>query len=408
MFDLDFARSQFPAFSAPALKGWGFFENAGGSYACARTIAALNDVYTQMKVQPYHAHPAARRLGERMDESRVLWAGALGLEPDEVHFGPSTSQNAYVLERAFADLIGPGDEIVVTNQDHEANSGAWRRLAEARGAKLKEWRVEPQSGRLLLEHLAELLSPRVKLVTAPHCSNILGRENPVAEIVRLAHEAGALAVIDGVSWAPHAVPDVGALGADVYLFSLYKVFGVHQGLMAVRRPLFERLPNQGHFFNAGLNAKRLVPAGPDHAQVAAAGAVVDYIDDLAARHALRADSPRARAAGVSALWRAHETALLAPLLDWLARHPRARVLGSTEADARRAPTISLATERAPAELAAELAKRSIMAGAGHFYAYRLLEALGLDPERGVLRLSFVHYTSPAEVDSLMKALDAVL
>lgn len=408
MLDLDFVRSQFPAFSAPALKGWAFFENAGGSYPCGRSVAALNDVYAQMKVQPFYAHPASRRLGERMDESRALWAGALNLEPDEVHFGPSTSQNTYVLERAFAPLIGPGDEIVVTNQDHEANSGAWRRLAEARGAKLREWRVEAQTGRLLTSDLDDLLSPRTKLVAAPHCSNLIGQENFVADIARRAHEAGAFCVIDGVSWAPHSLPDVTALGADVYLFSLYKVYGVHQGLMAVRRPLFERLANQSHGFNAGVAAKKLVPAGPDHAQVAAAGAVIGYVDDLAAHHALRADSPRMRAAMVSTLWRAQETALLAPLLDWLSHHPRARILGPSEVDSRRAPTIALATERLPAELEAELARRSIMAGSGHFYALRLVEALGLDPERGVLRLSFAHYTAPAEIEALMKALDAVL
>ncbi len=408
MLDLDYVRAQFPAFSTPALKGWAFFENAGGSYACARAIAELTEGYAQMKVQPYGVYPASRRMGERMDDSRALWAGALNLASDEVHFGPSTSQNTYVLERAFAPLIGPGDSIVVTNQDHEANGGAWRRLAEASGADLREWRVDSQTGQLRLSDLDELLSPSTKLVTAPHCSNIVGGENPVAEIVRRAHEAGAYAVIDGVSWAPHSIPDVEALGADVYLFSLYKVYGVHQGVMTVRRPLFERLANQSHFFNAHVNAKKLVPAGPDHAQVAAAGAAISYMDDLAAHHGVRADSPRVRAAEVSKLWRAHELALLAPLLEWLAQHPRARIIGSAEADSRRAPTVALATLRPPQEVAEALARRSIMAGAGHFYAQRLIEALGLDPDRGVLRLSFTHYTSPAEVDSLIKALDASL
>src|SRR3546814_4598878 len=129
--DLAFVRSQFPAFSEPSLKDWAFFENAGGSYACAPVIERLNRFYRETKVQPYGPFPASRRAGEEMDAARARLGGYLNVATDEVHFGPSTSQNSYVLAQAFREMLEPGDEIVVTNQDHEANSGAWRQIGRA-------------------------------------------------------------------------------------------------------------------------------------------------------------------------------------------------------------------------------------------------------------------------------------
>ena len=262
--DLAFVRDQFPAFAEPSLQDWAFFENAGGSYACGPVIERLNRFYRETKVQPYGPFAASKRAGEEMDEARARLAGYLNVAVEEVHFGPSTSQNSTVLAQAFRALLRPGDEIVVTNQDHEANSGAWRRLAES-GITVREWQIDPDSGRLDPGDLDKLLSERTRLVAFPHCSNIVGHLNPVAAICGKAHAVGAVTCVDGVSYAPHGLPDVTALGADIYLFSLYKTYGPHQGLMVVRRDLAERLPNQAHFFNAGSILKKLTPAGPDHA-----------------------------------------------------------------------------------------------------------------------------------------------
>jgi selenocysteine lyase/cysteine desulfurase len=404
--DIDFVRAQFPAFAEPSLTGQAFFENAGGSYACAPVIARLDRHYRERKVQPYGAFAASASAGAEMDEARARIAGLLGVATDELHFGPSTSQNTYVLAQAFRAMLAPGDAIVVTDQDHEANSGVWRRLGEA-GFEIREWRVDPGTGALDPGALDDLLDARVRLVAFPHCSNIVGQVNPVAEIVAKAHGVGAAACVDGVSYAPHGLPDVGALKADIYLFSAYKTYGPHQGVMVVRRALAERLPNQGHYFNAGIASKRLVPAGPDHAQVAASAGIADYIDALHARHFDDDSSPAARAALVHDLQRAHETRLLAPLLDWLRGRNDLRLIGPAETEGR-VPTVALALDRPGAAVAAELAAHGIMAGGGDFYAVRLLEALGIDPEHGVLRLSFVHYTHPDEVARLIRALDAVL
>ena len=251
-FDVAYARSQFPAFADPALDGWSFFENAGGSYACRQTIDALADYYRETKVQPYAAYPASTAAGEAMDRSRRRWAEALGVGVDEVSFGPSTTMNAYVLANAFRQVLAAGDRVVVTNQDHEANTGAIRRAAAAAGAEIVEWRIDSSTGRLELDALDGLLTPSTRLVTMPHCSNIIGQENDVAAAAALVHAVGARLLVDGVSFAPHGIPDVAALDADVYLFSLYKVYSVHQGLMVTRNGIVDELPNQGHFFNEHL------------------------------------------------------------------------------------------------------------------------------------------------------------
>ncbi|GAB4361946.1 MAG: aminotransferase class V-fold PLP-dependent enzyme [Kiloniellaceae bacterium] len=405
--DLAFVRNQFPAFAEPSLKDWAFFENAGGSYACGPVIERLNRFYRETKVQPYGPFPASKRAGEQMDEARARLAGYLNVAVDEVHFGPSTSQNTYVLAQAFRKMLLPGDEIVVTNQDHEANSGAWRRLSES-GFTLREWQVDPESGRLDPADLDALLSEKTRLVAFPHCSNIVGHVNPVAEICAKVRAAGAVSVVDGVSYAPHGFSDMTALGADIYLFSLYKTYGPHQGLMVVQKALAERLPNQGHFFNAGNVLKRLTPAGPDHAQIAASAGIADYFDALHGHHFKDEADAAERGRRVHALMEAQEKALLAPLLDYLRQRNDIRVLGPTD-PAERAPTVAIHPKNKPAEAVLEgLTARGIAAGVSNFYAYRLVQALGLDPEAGVLRLSFVHYTAPAEIEKLMKALDASL
>lgn len=405
ILDNEFVRAQFPAFSEPSLAGQAFFENAGGSFTCAPVIARLERYYRQRKVQPYAPYEASRLAGEEMDEARARLAAMMGVATDEVSFGPSTTQNTYVLAQAFRQWMQPGDAIIVTNQDHEANSGPWRRLADE-GFELREWRIDPDTGLLDPADLENLLDERVRLVCFPHCSNVVGAINPVVEVTALAHAAGAFVCVDGVSYAPHGLPDVGGMGPDIYLFSAYKTYGPHQGIMVMRRELSNLLPNQAHYFNADTLYKRFTPAGPDHAQVAASAGMADYIDALAAHHGIDGEAG-ARNAGVHDLMRAHETALLQPLLDYLKDRNSVRLIGRTDAAAK-APTVAVALNRPGVEAAADLAAHGIMAGGGDFYAVRPLQAMGVDTEKGVLRLSFVHYTSRAEVDKLLSALDDIL
>ncbi|HVN45718.1 MAG TPA: aminotransferase class V-fold PLP-dependent enzyme [Steroidobacteraceae bacterium] len=410
--DLGFVRKQFPAFAEPSLEGQAFFENAGGSYPCGAVVSRLGEYYRRLKVQPDYDFPASTEAGQWMRASHERLAEYLGVTAEDVHFGPSTSQNTYVLAQAFRTLLKAGDEIIVTNQDHEANSGAWRRLA-SHGVIVREWRVDPQTGMLAEAGLEALLTERTRLLVFPHASNVVAHINPVARITARAHAAGALTAVDGVAWAPHGLPDVRELGADIYLFSTYKTYGPHQGLMVVRPELIERLGNEGHFFNASDPAKRLVPAGPDHAQVAAARGIAEYFDALDAHHApaaaATAASPAAaRAARVRALLRGAEVPLLATLLEYLRTRRDIRLLGPAVAE-QRAATVSFVPESLePQEVIRALARRGYMAGNGNFFAVRVLEAMNVDPNRGAVRLSLLHYNSMEEVRGVIEALEQIL
>ena len=411
--DLDFIRAQFPAFQAPDLRDQSFFENAGGSFACRHVVWRLSRFYRERKVQPYAPFTASLLGGEEMDEARRRLALMLGVQGDELIFGPSTTANVHVMAQAVRRWLlpevaqGHAPAIVVTNQDHEANTGAWRRLAEA-GIEVREWSIDRQAGRLHLDALKPLLADgRVRLVCFPHCSNILGEINDAAQIVWTIHRAGAFACVDGVSYAPHGIPDVQRLNADIYLFSTYKTYGPHQGIMVVRRRLSDKLPNEGHGFNDGPAARKFAPAGPDHAQVAACAGMADYIDAVHERHSRAGRDAAGRAAFVHDLFRETEIRLLQPLLDFLKDDRRVRLLGPADAK-RRAPTVSLVHARRGEDLARDLARHGILCGGGDFYAPRPLQALGVRPDHGVLRLSFLHYTAREDIDRAITALDRVL
>ncbi|MCF8510560.1 MAG: aminotransferase class V-fold PLP-dependent enzyme [Rhodobacteraceae bacterium] len=405
--DLDFVRSQFPAFSSPVLSSHAFFENAGGSYPCQQVVDRLHRFYTDRKVQPYGPYPGAQAGGAEMDEARTRLAAMMGVKREEVSFGPSTSANTYVLAQAVRQwLRGQNAAIVVTNQDHEANSGVWRRLAEE-GIEVREWQLDPATGSLDPDALRKLLADgKVRMVAFPHCSNVIAEINDVAAISALAREAGARTVVDGVSYAPHGFPDVTALGCDVYLFSAYKTFGPHQGIMVLREAFGMELPGQAHFFNQATLYKRHTPAGPDHAQIAACAGMADYVDAVAAAHGVTGDAG-ARNKGVHDLMRAQEVAVIAPLLDYLAKRNDVRLIGPREA-ARRAPTVAIELDRVAEPVSEELGRNGIACWAGDFYAVRPLAALGIDRAKGVLRMSATHYTSAEDVARLIAALDRVL
>lgn len=412
--DLDWIRAQFPAFAAPELRDWVNAQNAGGSYRSGRVLAALDHFHRHTALQGGDHFPAGAAHARAVAAAGPALARSLNVGEDEVHVGPSTTSLTYALGRAFSQALRPGDAVVVTDQDHEANSGAWRRLADV-GVEVREWRVDPTTGRLALADLDPLLDDEVAVVAFPHVSNLVGEVNPVAEIAARAHDVGAVAIADGVAAAPHGLPDVAALGVDGWLCSAYKVYGPHQGVLALRREVADRLPNQGHFFNADVVTKKFVPAGPDHAQVAALAAMVDYLDDLVDHHhvdeADRAEgSSSAGRAAVADLVHEHEADLLAPIMEVVRDRPGVRVLGPSAADDAgvKVPLVSLVTDRPGEAVAADLAAHGIMAAGSHFYAWRLCEAVGVDPTHGALRISLVHYNTVAESERIAAALDAVL
>lgn len=405
--DLEFIRSQFPAFSEPSLEGWAFFENAGGSYPCIQVINRLTDFYMKNKVQVNYPYPASMLAGKLMEASYQRMADYMNVDESEIHFGPSTTQNVYVLAHAMRPMWNDGDEIIVSCQDHEANAGAWRRLFDT-GVRIVEWHVDQETGLLSLDTLDNLFTERTRMVAYPHCSNIIGHVNPVKKISQITKNHGAISVVDGVGLAPHGFPDLKDLGADIYLFSLYKTFGPHLGLMYVDKDLIGKMENQSHFFKEGISRSMLTPAGPDHAQIAASSGIIDYFDAVYDHHFDEKAAPAQRNIAINSLFHDHEKELMERLLDFLRSRDDIQIIGP-DSLAERAPIVSIIPKNKNIKrVYAALIQHKLMLGLGDFYAVRPLMDMKIPTQPGVLRISFLHYTSMEEIDQLIEGLKVAL
>jgi cysteine desulfurase family protein (TIGR01976 family) len=405
--DVDFIRDQYPVFQDPQTARWAMFENAGGSYVPRQVSDRLHDFFRYTKVQPYGLFESSVRAGEAMDAGYQAMARLLNCDPDELTIGPSTSMNFYVLAQAIRPLIEPGDEIVVTNQDHEANIGCWRRLEEF-GAVIKEWKIDPWSGELDIEELKTLVTAKTRLVCFTLCSNIVGTMNDYAAVSAIAHSVGALAIGDGVSFAPHQVLEVSASGLDIYCFSTYKTFGTHVGVMWGRAEVLDRLEPQGHYFNRDLPHYKFNPAGPLHAEIAALAGIEAYIEAVYHHHFEQShDDFHTHACKVFGLFAEHETVLANRVLAAIKALPGARIMGQDQAEAgSRAATIAFTLDGVEcSRVVKSLVEQDIAVRNGHFYAVRCLEALGIeDTAEGIIRISLVHYNTEDEVERLVKGL----
>ena len=318
--------------------------------------------------------------------------------------------NFYILAQSLRHLLRVGDEIVVTNQDHEANIGCWRRLSE-HGIVIREWRVGKADGELDLNDLEELISDKTRIVCCTLCSNLVGTHNDMAAIAEMAHRVGALVVADGVSYAPHVIPDMKSLGVDFYAYSTYKTFGTHQGVLWGSSEALKKTEGQGHFFNEEKSRYRLNPTGPQHAQIAALAGITEYFNDLHKHHFGESDlGVHERARQTFELVGDHEAKLANLLLDYLKDREDIRILGQDHATpGGRASTIAFHARAMPSKhIAEQLADSKIGVGAGDFYALRCVEALGMDPADGVVRVSMVHYNTVEEVTKLVETIDSIL
>jgi cysteine desulfurase family protein (TIGR01976 family) len=408
--DIDFVRQQFVQLNDEP--DFVFASNAGGSYVCNQVNDLLEHYNRHTRVQPYSRYKTSSEAGEAMDRAKQDWAAALNIGLSELTIGPSTSINNYVMSQAIGDRWQNGDEIVVTNQDHEANSGVWRRKAIEKDVTIREWKVDPNSGLLDVDELIPLLNDKTRWVFFSHCSNVVGTTNPVESITKtIKTHSAARVFVDAVAYAPHHISDLKALGIDGYAFSLYKVFGPHQGIMYINQSIREELVSQAHYFLCGDPTKDFNPAGPQHAQVAACAGVLDYMKLLHSHHFddSNIEMPQ-KLADIHSLIQQHENQLAAPILEFLDAHAEVRLLGKTTVNgADRAPTIAFKPlKQSSQELAHQLQDGGIGTENGNFYAHRLVSDLGIDPEDGVVRISLVHYNREADVTRILTELDRAL
>ena len=407
--DVDYVRNQFPSFSDSLCKDWTFFENAGGSYVPQTVIDRLNSFMTSTKVQPYAEYPMSKIAGKQMDEATNLFSKMINAHKNEILIGGSTSINLYVLSNALKKFLNTGDEIIVTNQDHEANISPWRRL-ENTGACIKEWKFNLKNGELEIKEFEKLISDKTKIVAVTHCSNIVGSINDLKKICEIAHKKGAIVIGDGVSYAPHGFPDVKDLDVDFYTFSLYKTYGPHLALLYGKEKILKKLPNQNHEFLEGNYPYTINPGGPNHEELVSLIGIYEYFNKLYKHHFNTNNIKiREQIKKINKLISDHEEKIANPLLNYISNRKDFNLIGKNKITNKdRAPTISFtAKNKSSREVSEILVKNKIATRNDNFYAWRCLKALGIDTEDGVVRISLTHYNTLRETQNLIKILELV-
>jgi len=406
MLNLDYIRSQFPGLETD----WVLFDNAGGSQIAKPVVDRINEHFYTSNVQLDGSYPHSVLAKERHDEAHRKLAGWINAaDPGELILGSSTSLLVRILADNFRRILRDGDEIIVTNCDHEANIGAWRDLANY-GFIVKEWRLNPETLRLENEDLEDLLTERTKLVAFTAASNVLGMLNPVKEFTRTAHKYNAFVCVDAVAYTPHRLIDVQESDVDFIVFSFYKTYGPHYAMMYGKMKILEALPGFNHFFIKEPPYK-FQPGNYNFEFCYGLGALPDYFEGLAEMHGYEGfDNTRERFRYIYSMIAEHEEQLCSPVIEYLNSRNDIRIIGPTDSSSEiRVPTISFVQKnRDSREITLKTDERNVAIRWGHFYAYRLIRDLGLDKQNGVVRISMVHYNSPDEAKRLLEALDYAL
>jgi cysteine desulfurase family protein (TIGR01976 family) len=416
-FDVDALRSEFPAL---ALEQDGrpvaYFDGPGGTQVPQRVIDAIAGYYRTSNANDGGAFATSERSDASTADAHAAVADLVGARSAaEIKFGANMTTLTFHLSRSIGATLTPGDEILVTMLDHEANVSPWRRLADDRGLVVRTVDIQPDDVTLDLEALEAALGPRTRLVAVGYASNAVGAINPVREIVARAHEVGAQTWIDAVHYAPHGPIDVQELGTDFLVTSVYKWFGPHLGVLYGRAEALERLPD----YKVRPAHDRFETGTQNFEAIAGARAAVDYLGSVGERFGTgSAQGPaqatpagrRARVvAGMTAI-QAWEARLAEQLLRGLAAIRGIRIHGIADPAriAERTPTFAITIEgTTPRKAAESLGRQGIFTWDGDFYAQALIERLGLFESGGVLRLGIVHYNTPAEIDRLLEALEGI-
>jgi cysteine desulfurase family protein (TIGR01976 family) len=418
--DIAWVRSQFPALAQtvnghPAV----FLDGPGGTQVPQRVIDAISDYLRRDNANTDGAYSTSRHTNAMLASARAAMADFLNCGADEIVFGPNMTTLTYAMSPAIGRDLGPGDEILVTRLDHDANVSPWLALEE-KGVTVRWAEIHEEDCTLDMADLASKINEKTKLVAVDYASNAVGTINPVKEVVRLAHAAGALAYVDAVHYGPHGLIDVAALDCDFLVCSTYKFYGPHMGVLYGKRehlqrlrpykvrPLTDAIPNRWEW--GTLN----------HECIAGITACVDYIADLGRRVHPYLSEPRAatrRAAIVAAFEAIHhyEHGLMERMISGLLRIPGLKLYGITD-PARfeeRCPTLAVrmvnqTADQTPLALATKLGDRGFFTWDGNYYALNLTERLDVEKSGGFLRIGLVHYNTVEEVDRLLGALREIV
>lgn len=389
-----------------------FFDNAGGSQTLRQVVDRISEFLLTSNVQLGASYAVSQQAGDRVLQARSAAATLINAaDSSEVVMGHSTSMLLRILSLCLSRTWQPGDEVIVTNSDHEANVSPWMDL-QHQGITVKTWTLNPETLEFDLDDLAALLSPRTRLVALTHVSNILGTINPIRAIADLVHAHNALICVDGVGYAAHRLVDVQALEADFYAFSFYKVYGPHHALLYGKRQHLLNMLGINHYFIEGANIPyKFQPGNVNFELSYSVLGLCDYLSDLAKRHYGEASggevSVRSRLAQAFELIRDHEDAVGDRLLRYLAHKPHVRIIGKQTIEGR-VPTISFTVKDLDsATLPPQVDPHQIAIRYGDFYAKKLIEDLGLVEQNGVIRVSMVHYNTLAEVDRLIECFERI-
>jgi cysteine desulfurase family protein (TIGR01976 family) len=405
--DIDRVRSRFPSLSQtvagqPAV----FLDGPGGTQVPQRVIDAISDYLKNSNANTCGAYATSQRTNAVIAEARAAMADFFGCDQDEVVFGPNMTTLTFAVSRSIGRELGPGDEILLTHLDHDANVSPWRTLEE-RGVTIRFAEIQEDDCTLNMADLAQKISSRTRVVAVGYASNAVGTINDVKEIVRLAHQKGALAYIDAVHYAPHGPIDVRALDCDFLVCSSYKFFGPHMGILYGKREHLQRL--QPYKVRANTNAipNRWEWGTLNHECIAGITACVDYLADLGRQVDPSAPTRRASLLAAYGAIQQHERGLAETLISGLLTIPGVKFYGIRDVGKldRRCPTVAVRIAgHTPLELATRLGERGFFTWDGNYYALNLTERLDVEKDGGFLRIGLAHYNTAEEMQRFLSAL----
>jgi cysteine desulfurase family protein (TIGR01976 family) len=431
--DLAYVRSQFPSL-AQTVNGHSaaFLDGPGGTQVPQRVIDAISSYLSHDNANTGGAYATSRNTDAMIARARVAMADFLHCGADEIVFGPNMTTLTFAISRAIGRELNPGDEILVTRLDHDANVSPWLAMAEERGVTVRWAEIHDEDCTLDIADLASKISQNTKLVAVGYASNAVGTINPVRAITRLAHGAGALVYIDAVHYGPHGLIDVAAVDCDFLACSTYKFFGPHMGVLYGRREYLTRFRPYKVRPNTNAIPNCWEWGTLNHECIAGIEACVEYIaaigrhvaescgDALGGDGRLGRPSSEARLPelnrrnAIEVAYRAiheHERALMEKMINGLKAIPGMTIYGIKD-PARfndRCATFAVRIEgRTPLELATKLGERGIFTWDGNYYALNLTEHLDIEKTGGFLRIGLVHYNTTEEVDRVLTALHEIV